>query len=315
VNSILPKSFFKRIRKQAGFSLIELMASVAVGTLVIMMAGTLIQSSYYNFYSLEMKLQIEESVNNAALVLKNYLSMAVNLQEGTPPLATFQNNVGLIRRYNLNDWTASSGSGNVDTIAFFLRENLRSGNSALTTSGFDRFPTTAIFFQRPTQDRFGVLYIQTAQNYTTPLRAQGEGIRVPGVVDFEIMDLIGNQFVNVGGYAKDNDLNGKFVVGAVLIKVVLRNYFGNKLENLTWCPQRFIAANPGCQSSTPYRDSEKIFLVNVRNNILSRGMSQRGINPLEPHLPTVAPPISPQYRRNVDTVYFLKPSIPIGVQR
>lgn len=291
------------------------MASVAVGTLVIMMAGTIIQSSYYNFFSLEMKLQVEESVNNAALVLKSYLSMAVNIQEGTPPLTTFQNNVGQIRRYNLNDWTPSTGSGNVDTIAYFLRENLRSGNSALTTSGFDRFPVSAIFFQRPTIDRFGVLYIQTAENYTTPLKAQAAAIRVPGIVDFEIMDLIGNQFVNFGGYSKDNDLNGKTVVGAVLIKVVLRNYFGNKLENLTWCPQRFIAANAACQSPTPYRDSEKIFLVNIRNNILSRGISQRGLNPIEPHAAAVAAPISPQYRRNVDTVYFFKPSIPIGVQR
>jgi hypothetical protein len=236
--------------------------------------------------------------------------MAVHLQEEkTPPLAEFKNNIGKIRRYNLNDWTATTGSGTVDTIAYFLRENLRSGESGLTMTGADRFPVTAVFFQRPTINKYGELYIHTQADYRKSLSPSASDIRIPGIVDFEIVDLVGNDYANDGNYPIDADLQNKTVIGGVLIKIVIRNYFGRTLENLTWCPARFMTANPTCQTSAPFRDTQKMFLVNVRNNILSRGISQRNPNPLDPNT------VVPEYRRSADTIYFLKPKAPTGVSR
>ncbi len=304
------KRISKKQTHKSGFSLLEMLSALTGGTLVVLMIGSMLQSSFANFYSLQMKLQTEESLNYAAYVLKNYLSMAVHLQEDkAPPLLSFNNNLGLIRRYNLNDWTATTGSGAVDTIAFFLRENLRSGETGLTMTGVDRYPVTGIFFQRPTTDKYGELYIHTHQTYAGNFGPSAADIRVPSIVDFEVVDLIGNDYANVGNYSVDNDLQNKTVVSAVLIKVVIRNYFGHTLEQLKWCPERFIAANPDCQSPTPYRDTQKIFLVNIRNNVLSRGISQRGQNPLSPAT------IVPEYRRSADTIYFFKPRIPIGVSK
>lgn len=301
--------FLFRIKSNSGFSLTEVLMACFAGLLVVLMAGSAVQSAFYNFYSLEMKLQVEESVNYASMVLRNYISMAVNLQVAAPPLTNFDNNVGQIREYNLNTWTATTGPGSIDTIAYFLRENLPSGDHASAITGAQRFPVTAFFFQRPTVDKYGVLYIQTAGDYTTPLTPKLSDFRIPGIVDFEIVDVVSNEFVNFGNYVSDVDLEGRQVVAGVLIKITMRNYFGNSLENLTWCPQRFIATNPTCQSPTPYKDTEKTFLVNIRNNILSRGISQRELNPLS------TTQTSPLYRRSADTVYFFKPYIPVGVTR
>lgn len=293
-----------------GFSLLEMLGALTAGTLVVLMVGSMLQSSFYNYYSISMKLQSEEALNHAAYVLKNYFSMAVHLQEETAvPMTEFKDNVGKIRRYNLNDWTASTGSGAVDTIAYFLRENLRSGETGLSMTGPERYPVTGVFFQRPTVNKYGELYITTHPTYAGKFGPTGADIRVPGIVDFEILDLIGNEYTNVGRYSFDNDLEGKNVIGGVLIKVVIRHYFGHTMDQLTWCPERFIAGNPSCKSPTPYRDTQKIFLVNIRNNILSRGISQRNQNPLNPTT------IVPEYRRSADTIYFLKPRIPIGVSR
>ncbi len=186
---------------------------------------------------------------------------------------------------------------------------MRSDFKTAPSSGIDRFPITGIFFQRPTVDKYGVLYIHTkSDNYTGNLEPDASDIRVPGIVNFEVVDLPGNLFNNFGNYPSDVDLNGQYVVAGALIKIVVRNYFGNKLDDLKWCPPAFLT-DPACQSPTPFKDTEKVFLINLRDNILSRGVSQRGSDPASTST------FAPEYRRSADTVYFLKPSFPMGVSR
>lgn len=297
-----------------GFSLVELLIGIGISSVIASLAALVIQTSTSNFYNFLNRMQVEEQVNNAAHTLHNYFSMALNLQVGTPPLATFSNNAGqIVESYNLSGWTPTTGNGNVDVIAFFLRENLISGwnYSNPIPDGANRFPTTVIYFQKPTVDKFGVLYIKSDSTGASSLTASKADLRLNNIVDFEVIDVFFVPFENYGSYAEDNDLdNGttkKKMVSSVTFKVTVRNYFGTGSGDLKWCPARFIASHSACDSKVPFKDTEKAFVVKIRNNTLSRGFLQRtnvadGATGIEPAL----------YERSADTVYFLKPNIPIG---
>jgi prepilin-type N-terminal cleavage/methylation domain-containing protein len=304
------KNLIRYLKYRQGFSLVELLIGVGLSSAVALFAAMVIHTSAANFTVYSLRAEREEAVHNVAHALHNYFSMALNLRVANAPLSSFKDNIGqLVAEYNLNSWKATLSSGDIDVIAYFLRENLPSGwdYSKSAPSGAARFPVTVIYFQKPTINKYGVLYIKSDSSGASSLQASKSDLRLTHVVDFEVLDVFSTSFQNLGNYPEDTDLNGAQMVSSVTFKVTVRNFFGINPGDLKWCPSRFIAANESCKTKVPFKDTEKVFSVKIRNNTLARGFVQKVIAP--DNTATVEPAY---YQRSADTVYFLKPTIPIG---
>jgi hypothetical protein len=305
---------------QKGASLIELIAALGVSAIVLLGAASALILTQNNNLSLSDKIQAEEEVNRAAFPLRHFISMALNIVEINQPVngKPFDGNIGMIARYDLLNWTNSTGPGAIDVVSFFIRENFLS-TSTLPASIYDRFPITTIFFQRPTVNKFGVLYINTSKNVPS-IAPTDSDFKVSHIVNFEITEVYSQIYNRVSSgidtYSIDNDLVGKKMVTGVSIKIVTRNYFNGSGQGLSlaWCPQDFMPGgktpNAACKINLPYKDTEKNFTFTLRNNVTGRSLTQRG----KAGNTTGAPNglMAPIFRRPLEATYFLSPALPIG---
>ncbi len=307
-------------RNESGISLVELLVAAAIVGFVVMAAASAVNLARINMASVSDKVKSEQELNNAAYALRHYISMALNLTASATPgplnTSNFTSNVGQVGIYNLNSWTATTGPGVVDVIAFFVRENFASGTVGLNPAplGSSRFPITGVFFQQPTVDKYGVLYIDTS---TSVLQPQDSDVKVSHIVDFQISEIFSQVFPATGGMGViDADLQGKKMVTGITMKIVTRNYFSvsEKAPVLTWCPPQFMPSGTSptaqCEPNIPYKDVEKSFTFTIRNNVMGRSFTQRGLAPDTTGAADGL--VAPIYRRPLDSIYFLSPSIPIG---
>ncbi|MES3038281.1 MAG: prepilin-type N-terminal cleavage/methylation domain-containing protein [Bdellovibrionota bacterium] len=312
-----------RRNNNAGFSLVELMVAVAILSVIVLMNMQIVEEISNTQVALMKKIQSEENVMQGVSSIKRNLSMAVNLIHVAGPINgnALLNNRGQIATYNLAAWAPTLGPGAIDVISAFIRENKASdGVTALNALPAEtpadrliRFPISAIFFQRPTLDKYGVLYIDVqATPVAGVITPKDSAEKIPYIVDFEIMEVFSTQFEPVG-YAMDADLSGRFMAMSATIRIVQRNYFGTTFNTVyRWCPPAFMGL-PACATDTPYKDTEKIFTVGIRNNVLGRSKTRRGLatNVLVPPADVDTPP-APYFSRREDGIYFLKSRIPLG---
>lgn len=306
-----------RFYKNSGYSLVELLVGIAISSLVVMLAYVMSQQSFSNYVSLKDKFEREEELMNIELTLKNFFSNAINIQYINAPIngQDFSSNVGLISEYNIDDWTASD-SNKIDAVSFFLRDAMNSGLDQISTTTLNanldrRYLSSAIFFQRPTPTTYGVLYLHSSSNSAEVLKPSLADVRIGNVVDFQILNIGKVQFFNKTNELIDNILDGKWMASAVTVKIVVRHYLPN-LNNQAkkWCPPQFIN-DADCVSNVSFKDIEKVFFFNLRNNILERGYTIKQITATGATTTNL-----PVYRRGADSIYFLKTNFPIGqIQR
>jgi hypothetical protein len=315
---------FKFLFQQSGLTLVEILMGVAISGGILAATGFSYKQMLFAQHSLYEKLTAEEDVNGAAHILQSYFSMALNLAKLAPPAtmnaATFKKNIGLISTYSIKNWVPTMGPGGFDTVAFFVREAMVSGTTAVPVTGIQRFPVTTIFFQKPTVNKYGVIYIGSLTNVGAELAPRDADFKVQRVVDFAITEVFTQVFNTQSIYAVDNDLAGQEMVTSINLQITTRNYFGGAGDGhkMTWCPPPFMPSgatpDPQCTADVPYKDTTRFFAFNIRNNVLGRSYYQRGTadNTLDPTLTPTAQPPAPYHRRTIDGVYFLSPSIPIG---
>ncbi len=314
------KSLKKIALGRRGATLIELMAAVGVSVIVLLGAASALILTQNNQLSLSDKMKAEEEVNRVAFPLRHFLSMALNLTEVPGPLNgdNFDSNIGKIAKYNMANWVSSTGPGQIDVVAYFIRENFLS-STTLPAAATDRFPITTIFFQRPTVDKFGVLYINTAKSGPNLSPTDGD-IKVSQIVDFQVSEIY-SQLFGPSSYLADNDLlfpARKKMVTGVTMKIVTRNYFNGTGQSpvMAWCPQAFmpggLTPNVACKTNLPYKDTEKLFTFTLRNNVIGRSLTQRG-TAANTGMPDGL--MGPIFRRPFEATYFLSPALPPGAIR
>lgn len=300
------------MQNQKGVTLIELLTATIASSILLLIIATLMYQMNLNFVASLEKIKIEEDFAMAELQLRAVFNQAINvtaIPAGTA-ITTFDYNLGTLRdQYDLSSWTQSSGSGSLDTLAVFLRDMLPSGhNSALaiqmnTTGINQRFLATALFFQRPTTDRFGVLYIHESTSRATPLAPTYRDTRIERIVDFKILATTKvkfQSFMNDGN--TEDGLIDQEMLSSVTLQITQRYYF-NKTAGLQperWCPPLQMISTPSCQTNAPYNDLTRLYHFNLRNNVLGYSVSQKDGN-------------TPLYRRVFDQIYFLKPTLPGGM--
>ena len=267
------------------------------------------------FSSLQNKIKSEVEMNELVFSVEHYLGMAVNLTK-SPPLVTstfdFNSSEGKIAEYKLTDvWQLPvnrGDSGEIDTIAYFLRDNLYSNYPPAPTkpAAAVRFLPTGIFFQRPTIQKYGVLYVNLPRSTDTQMIPSTADYFFEGLVDFEVTNVTAFPFQKTGAGASTKNM-----VFSVTF-VVTQRHFLPSVHNqpLIWCPpHRMNFAQ--CAGSRPYFDMTKTFTVKIRNNVIAESSTQRKRGPIDPL--TGKQTYVPLEERVFGNIYFLRPSYPPGV--
>lgn len=298
-----------------------MMLAAVLVSVVLYGIGTLMTIASSQNESLTNRIQSEAEVNEISFYLKHFLSMGINVEYF--PGLDLNNRSGSGAQYSNTGWvrgdynfaatfdpaTATSG---VDTIGFFLRENLASDYTGTAPGPQSRFMPTGIYFQRPTSKTYGILYIDLGQPQTSgtvSISPTRDDLWFGSIVDFQTAEPESVPFDIMN---PDLTLNpsGRLRLSSVSIKLTVREYLpkGNDQRDYTWCPPTSMS-KPQCKTTAVYRDVERVIRVVFRNNIIGFSSAQMVISGETP--PINARPLRRAlYRHPYDLVYFLKPTYP-----
>jgi hypothetical protein len=201
------------------------------------------------------RIETERLALAAEYYLTAFFTQAVQLDhQGAASLNTWSSPVGQGRLRTFSGTSIASGmAGTVHTIAVFNREARASDDDNNPSGVSSSFLTTGVFYQMPTADTSGVLYLETVNPGLTVAPSSG-GVKLDRIVEFEVTDPI--------KAANDEVLSARF-------RIVFRHFLSeNYTSQGTWCPTADIASGTaGCNPSA-YRDIVTNIQVNMRNNLM-----------------------------------------------
>jgi hypothetical protein len=293
---------------QGGFSLIELLIATGIGLVSVLLISQLLVSIQSQFATLQDKIRKEVGVSEMLFYVHHYVGMALDLTlaPGDLNAAAFDGTYGAIREYSLAGWTPTTGSGPIDVIAFFLRETLssRNGDRDSRPPAVDRFKPTGIFFQRPTVNRFGVLYLSVNLEAGEDIQPRAKDLRFEGLVDFVVRDVKFDTYTD----ASTPPVTRK-MIHSIVFDATQRHYMPTTAPSaMVWCPPAFMTLPACATGNRAYRDVTKTFALKIRNNVIGQSLLQKVAGPPPA---SGAPNYQPRFRRTYENIYFLRPSYPL----
>lgn len=314
------------LSNQQGFSLIEMLITVGLSSILVYGIGSLMNVASSQSESLREKIRFESESYQLSFYLKHIVSMGlgvelvdgVDLNTQNSTIATANPNTGFIRTYDFANNYTIGDAAEIDTIGYFLRETLTSAHVGAAPGAESRFRPTAIYFQKPTETTFGVIYIDLGTDQSagaTAMLPDMNDLRFEGIVDLKIN--LSEAEVSLFDITRPEATNPvQQRISSLTFKITHREYFAahNNLKTFKWCPSRFMD-QPECATNEQYRDVEQVVRVVLRNNVL--GLSKAQIlqnDPLAYSLPALQaiPRNMPMERRPFEFVYFLKAAYPLG---
>jgi prepilin-type N-terminal cleavage/methylation domain-containing protein len=240
---------------QAGLTLPEMMVSVFIASIVLYGAVFMLQFITSQSQVISNELAVQDSAAAIRNDLSLTLSQAIDIDFDSSGASLNNFNSGGTSRGKFRTFSATSGiSGALETIAIFVRET--GVNSAATVP-------SAIFFQRPTADLPGVLYISHGNKL--PLQPDPGDAYYDNLVEFETTPNATTTTVT------DPDGTVHQLLVAAEFRTVFRYFLTNPGPTGNWCPVADIASSkPGCTAGAPFKDIESKFSVILRNNVYQR---------------------------------------------
>ncbi|WP_413292036.1 prepilin-type N-terminal cleavage/methylation domain-containing protein [Bdellovibrio sp. HCB185ZH] len=305
---------------QQGFSLVELLLSVVLGSVLMYGVGALISMATNQNEAITNRIQSESELNEISFYLKHFASQGINVEDGSgknlngwSPSGTSQN-TGFVRADYLasTGFNAATATASVDTIGFFLRDTLISTYTSVPSVG-DRFLPTGIYFQKPTAKTYGILYIDLGRSQaagTVTISPTRDDLWFGSIVDFQATEKEVERF-DMNSPDQDPNVSQRFRLSSVTFKVTVREYLPqtNSKRDFTWCPPAAMT-QAACMTTSPYKDVERVIRVVFRDNVLGFSSAQMSVTAETPN--TLRAQRRPLYRRPYDLIYFLKPSYPSG---
>ncbi len=283
----------KKSKKEAnGFSLVELMVAMGIGTIVSLGVSTLFIFAVEQFTILVEQNNTEEELLWASYHTRSFLSQAVGLRTPDPAIPNeiegagdgpeglnvnhFQVSGGgaatqgvILENYiSSTDFDTAGNSLDIDLITLFPRENGFPTGSGNAFTGSKLF-TSAIYFQRPTIGTAGKIYFIVGREGT------GANLEMFPTDNEIVYDKI-TEFDLTTDVVEGTPAGNPEIAKSASIRIVGR-YFRTADRNLqVWCP------GPGSDPSAPiygalcspfssrtnFRDIEMIVNVGFRNNAL-----------------------------------------------
>ena len=257
-------SLYQRVRSIAGLSLSELIIGIAIMGLTLSVGGSLMWFFYEKEYDLRERILMETEILRAGYHLQQALGLAVDVRQAAGALEGFNVNAGIQGQIrNLTIDTMGGAPGTATTMALYRRE--AGGMGLLQRSDIKG---TGIFYQRPTPNTSGVLYLD--------LGFAG------GAMTPDYNDTYFGRIVEFGLSNFEFSGPAMNVLTAVQANITMRGFMGSHMNQWNWCPRGdIVAASPGCAGPIVgnYRDYQRIFRVVIRNQII--GANPRGGAPME----------------------------------
>lgn len=269
------------LKNERGVSLVELMIVVFTGGLLLVMAmGTLLNvSGTSTNYTQSLDTEIEEL--NAANALQMIFGQAIEMKYNGPgsmnSYARLDGRGAL--RGDFDSDTTFNAYPPVSTLAVFTRDRQ---NSLLTgvSSIQSQLAPTAVYFQQPTSNTWGVLYVSLGNGPLQPTRS-----------DLFFEGLVRVRIMNVRTFTPDASLLNPNVGDPVTsfdIELTFRRFLGDvKSDQRLFCPRSNMAT---CANIGAYKDVPRVFKINLRNNILAASPN--------------SDPASPKGGRMYDLIHF-----------
>jgi prepilin-type N-terminal cleavage/methylation domain-containing protein len=274
------------LKSQSGMTLIEVMLTVAL--IGIFAFGAMkVLTDLTNNAQVESRiidLEVERLTMESQIQQIFGQAMYLVSTNATIPVA---NNIGRIRdTVNLIGPKLNAADPDIETLAVFFRDTGVSGPAA---SGIASNPLpTAVYFQRPTANTWGVLYISLGIG-TPPNLA-------PSRSDLFYEGLLGLRITNLVTYNQDGSaavVNGNPVTSFDL-ELTFRRFLGPAGGRKSFCRQAQVTANvAGCAIDGPFRDDLRVVRVTMRNNVIAESPTEQN-----------------SYSRVFDTVHFFQAQRP-----
>lgn len=262
--------FFNLSYNSHGFTLIELLVAAGIASVVVLACGYLINNAYKQYISItNTSDNIVESQNFSA-ILKNNLSLAVSVDKITTPVdltKTYTNIQGVLSSYEkfAEDWVTPASptdSGLTDVIFVGFIDYQKSGSIGVL-SDEKRFLPAALFFQRPTIKKYGVISLYIGTEADTKLSPDKAQFKLDQIVDFKI---------------DKDDIQSPYdsKVSEFSLMFTRRNFKNKSSKDYVWCPPLQMN-KPECSNHSAYFDTTEFVNIKFRNLYLrpSQSIKQR----------------------------------------
>ncbi len=277
----------------SGFTLMELLIGGAIATVTMLACLFFINQTFKSYVAVSNSSDnIIETLNGSA-ILKNRLSSAINIDyDGVVPLLPAASNLkGFVRQFDLAGWIPVSGNGVTVTIMTGFLDQLKSNATAIPAAVLDvnRFLPFSLFFQQPTTDKYGVIYLTIGTPTSVLLSPAQAQFQLDQIVDFSLKEV------------KSIGVPGR--VSQFAIEFTRRSYKSVNDTRFKWCPPSFMSSM-GCEDPAPYFETTEFINVRLRNNVLGRSTTQKQ------NIAGTVPPMYEGVPERIQTgVYYLSPVI------
>lgn len=243
------------LKSQQGLTLVELMIVLFTAGLLLVTAIGLMLNVTGTSSNFVQSLDTEIEELGAANALQLVFAQATEVKFNPSLTNTYSNanGRGAVREYDSND---DFGTRDVSTLAVFTRDRQvsRAGAPGALTSDL---VSTALFFQPPTANTFGVLYFALGNGPLAPTRDQ---LHFDGLVRVRIRNM--TTYSPTGASPTSGD-----PVTSFDMELTFRRFMGAiPPDRRMFCPQAHLDACPGIGA---FHDVARLFKVNLRNNVLA----------------------------------------------
>lgn len=275
--------FSKRILSQAGFSLPEFITSAAISTFIAAVAVVVFMMAFETYNRMVRQYEAEIEMGSALFALRSALMTAVKVdycgnastannghtRRGVAPAD--RSTRGCIFTGNFNTINAVN-QGTANLLALVVRDQIDNLADSVNTNNYSQLTASAVYYQRPTANQSGALYIDQERSTTgrwvrlSPLNAPQMFTRL---VEFEARNAkvydpaTANIKMAVAGTDDDKPII------SVEYRLTMRFYTGGKASQFNWRP--IASMSVAVRDSLPtFLDVEKTVKVNFVNNDMDR---------------------------------------------
>jgi type II secretory pathway pseudopilin PulG len=295
-----------------GFTVIEVLVSTFLCALAAVFIATVWTNSVRLNQTLELQADAEKERWSAEAQVRAAFLQAVDLTYvGNRDLANWQGEpgqfTGALRSFD-SDAHWATAAQTTYPLAIFYRDEARSPVGGNATGLKSKFVRTGLYFQKPTYQKWGALYLDLADVGGGPVDPR-KGIIFEGLIRVQIKGPTVRTFnpfgtANPGAYDPPGPVSPKPVTSFDL-EMTFRKYIASQTnEPLVFCPSSWININTQCMTKTPYHDIVRTLRIVVRNNVLS----------ISPTAPITGPPVGVQFGSRIyDRIHFFKPTFTKGL--
>ncbi|MES2965332.1 MAG: prepilin-type N-terminal cleavage/methylation domain-containing protein [Bdellovibrionota bacterium] len=283
------------MRRQRGFTLAEVLISVAVGGLVIV-AALMVFSTVFGqntFFARAVDVEIDEvrAANAMSLAFAQAIAMT---NAGAVDLNAYVSAVGAGRLRSFDSDAVFGAVPSVHTLAVFWRE-ARPSTDGSTVGVSTQLKKTALYFQKPTPTTWGVLYLDLGGTGTLgPTRDDSifEGFTRLRILNVTTNDATNGPGSNVGSPVTSFD-----------VEMTFRRFIaeGDATTAKIYCPESALATLPVCAGIEGYKDVVRTIKVTLRDNVIA-------LSPSSPN------PAAPRGARLFDLIHFFQPRFDGGLR-